>query len=47
MRVEEGNHGNIVAIDIETRAFELADGKPAIAHSSGSKLDDYSIKKPD
>jgi hypothetical protein len=25
-RVEEGNHGKIVAIDIETGAFEVADG---------------------
>jgi hypothetical protein len=24
-QVEEGNHGKIVAIDIETRAFEVAD----------------------
>ena len=24
-RVEEGNHGKIVAIDIETGAFEVAD----------------------
>ncbi|MDJ1182538.1 hypothetical protein [Roseofilum casamattae] len=29
-RVEEGNHGRIVAIDIETGAFEVADG-PMVA----------------
>ena len=29
-QVEEGNHGKIVAIDIETGAFEVADDTNAI-----------------
>jgi hypothetical protein len=30
-QVEEGNHGKIVAIDIETGAFELADDTMLVA----------------
>ncbi|MFN6010145.1 MAG: hypothetical protein ACK47N_08770 [Microcystis sp.] len=34
-QIEEGNHGKIVAIDIETGAFEVADDSLTAAKSRG------------
>jgi hypothetical protein len=39
-QVEEGNHGKIVAIDIETGAFELADDTMAATRQLYERLPD-------
>ena len=39
-QVEEGNHGKIVAIDIETGAFELADDTMAATRQLYGRLPD-------
>lgn len=39
-QVEEGNHGKIVAIDIETGAFELADDTMIAAHQLYTRVPD-------
>jgi hypothetical protein len=39
-QVEEGNHGKIVAIDIETGAFELADDLVTAAKQLSARVPD-------